>query len=56
MLNKDIQQSRIHVLEALLESCRENPSTAYKQVQDSLKVLQESLQQNKEFYEEEYKG
>lgn len=56
MQNKDIQQIRIDVVEMLLEACKDEPESMYERVEDYLKNLQVSLQQNKQFYEQEYKG
>lgn len=56
MLNKDIQQIRIGVVETLLEACKDDPNAMYEQAQAYLTQLQNSLQQNKEFYEQGYRG
>ncbi len=56
MLNKDIQQIRINVVDMLLEACKDEPEGMYERVEGYLKDLQSSLQQNKKFYEQQYKG
>lgn len=56
MLNKDIQQVRINVLEVLMGACKDSPSSTYERAEEYLKILQESLIKNKDFYEQEYKG
>ena len=56
MINRDIQQIRINVLEILIGACKGNPSSAYEKAKEYLKILQESLIKNKDFYEQEYKG
>lgn len=56
MQNKDIQQIRIGVVEILLEACKDEPEKMYERVEKYLKNLQASLQQNKKFYEQEYRG
>lgn len=56
MQNKDIQQIRIGLVEILLEACKDEPKKMYETVENYLKNLQLSLQQNKNFYEQEYKG
>lgn len=56
MLNKDIQQIRIDVVEMLLEVCKNEPEKMYERAEGYLENLQVSLQQNKKFYEQEYKA
>lgn len=56
MLNKDIQQIRIDMLEALLFACKDEPNKIYKVEKDYLKILISSLNENKDFYNHEYKG
>ena len=56
MQNGDIQQIRIDVVEMLLETCKDEPERMYERAEEYLKNLQISLQQNKKFYEQEYRG
>lgn len=56
MQNKDVQQIRINVVEMLLETCKDEPERMYERAEGYLKNLQISLQQNKKFYEQEYRG
>ena len=56
MQNGEIQQVRINVVEMLLEACKDEPEKMYERVEKCLKNLQASLQQNKKFYEQEYRG
>lgn len=56
MQNKDIQQIRIDVVEMLLGACKDEPEKMHARTENYLKNLQTSLQQNKKFYEQEYKG
>lgn len=55
MQNKDIQQIRIDVVEMLLEACKDEPERMYERVESYLKNLQTSLQENTNFYEQQYK-
>ncbi len=56
MLSKDIQEVRINVIEVLLAACKDEPETMYARAEGYLKYLQDSIQQNKNFYNQEYKG
>ena len=56
MINKDIQQIKIGVLEVLLASCKDEPSSMYEQAQKYLQILQNSLEEHTEFFQQEYKG
>ena len=56
MRNKDIQQIRIDIVEMILEACKDEPDRMYERAEGYLNNLQLSLQQNKKFYEQEYRG
>lgn len=56
MRNKDIQQIRIDIVKMLLKACKDEPDKTYEMEEGYLKNLQASLQQNKKFYNQEYKG
>lgn len=55
MLNKEIQQIRINMIEVLLEACKDNPASMYERTKEYLINLKNSIEQNKEFYEQVYK-
>lgn len=56
MLNKDIQQVRIDVVEVLIATCKDNPNSMYEAAERYLTILKDSLEEHKEFYEQEYRG
>lgn len=56
MLNKKIQEIRIDMLEALLFACKDEPNKTYQVAKDYLKILISSLNENKDFYNQEYRG
>lgn len=56
MLNKDIQQIKVNVVEILIVTCKDNPNTMYETAEEYLTILKNSLEQHKEFYEQEYRG
>ena len=54
MLNKDIQRIRMNVIEILLLVCRENPEKMYIIANEYLELLNHSLEQHKEFYNQKF--
>lgn len=56
MQNKDIQEIRINMLDILLFACKDESNKTYQVARDYLKILISGLNENKDFYNQEYKG
>ena len=55
MKNKDIQDIRIDVVKMLIDVCKDKPERMYEVAREYLIQLECSLDEHKQFYEEQYR-